>query len=151
MAYVYAERIVREQSVDYEIASDIVRNRFVTLILVSIVYFIAVVIGLILLVIPGIYIGARLSPALPASVLDEYGVSDSLSVGWDIGQGNVLKLLGIFLLTVVVPGILFSGAAVAAGFDVAQNPVFSLALSPVGAVFSAIGELALARVYIENY
>lgn len=151
MAYVFAERTIRDQPVDHEYASGIVRDRFLTLILVSIVYTIAVFIGLILLIIPGIYIGARLSPALPASVLDNYDVSDSLSVGWDIGQGNVLKLFGIFLFIVIVPALLFSGLVASFGLDVAENPVFILALSPVGAVFSAIGELALARVYIENY
>jgi len=149
MSYVYAEHKLRGESSDPETAASIVREQFLPFIGVTIVYSIAVGIGFVLLIIPGLYIGARLFPALPACVLDRYSLSDSLSVGWDIGGDNLLKLLGVFLLRAIPSLFISIVGAVAVGLS--GNLLFLLVTAPVLAFIEAVSQLSVGRVYIENY
>lgn len=149
MSYVYAENKLRDEPSDPETAASIVRDQFLPFLVVFIVYSIAVVIGLALLIIPGLYIGARLFPALPACILDKYSISDSLSIGWDIGGENILKLLGIFLLYVIPSAFVSIVGAVGAGLS--GNLAFLLITAPILAFIEAVSQLSVGRVYIENY
>jgi len=159
VAYMYTERFVYDGDVQggvdglLDTVSD-VASRLLALIGIGLIYIIAVFVGLLLLVIPGIYLGARLVLAFPACVLDDKGVTDSLSTSWDVASGNVLKLVGLGAINVLAAigfGIAASVvAAVVGGLSVLESPVFSLALAPVSAVLSGAVQMAIARVYIEN-
>ena len=151
IAYVYAAAQITGGETTLGDAVNQVAGRFLPLILANIVYSILIGIGAIFFLIPGIYIGGRLAPALPAIVLDEYSTVDGLSVGWDIGDGNVLKLAGIFLVS-LIPTVLTQVAAVAtAGLGVFTNAAFLLGFGVVGSLFNAVSQLSFARVYVENY
>jgi hypothetical protein len=107
-------------------------------------------IGLILLIIPGIYIGGRLILAFPACVLDGKGVSDSLSTGWDVGGGNVLKLVGIFLISAVAVVGLQILAGIFGGFSAVNSPVFLLLTAPITGILGGAVQMGVGRVYLEN-
>lgn len=159
-AYHYTVRFLSGTRIDGSVdeISDIistVTDRLISLIVIAILYFIAVGIGLILLILPGIYIGGRLILAFPACVLDGKGATDSLSYGWEVGQGNVLKLVGIFLINLLavigigaVLGIL--GIASTGGVTSATPPVVALLTAPISAFLGAAVQMAVARVYLEN-
>lgn len=158
-AYHYTVRYLQGTRIDGTVdeISDMittVSDRLVSLIGIGIVYAIAVFIGLILLIIPGIYIGGRLILAFPACVLDGKNMSDSLSTSWEIADGNVMKLVGIFLINVLaiagigvilgVMGIASTGSLSGTGF------VVSLITVPISAFLGAAVQMAVGRVYLEN-
>jgi hypothetical protein len=158
-AYKYTEQFVYSGDVQGGVDEVIdtvseVAGRLLSLIGIFIVYIIAVVVGLVLLILPGIYLAARLVLAFPACVLDEQGVGDSLSTSWEVAGGNVLKLVGLGVLNfVAVFGItIIAGiaAAVVGGLSALEGPLFSILLVPVTALLGGAVQMAIARVYIEN-
>ena len=163
-AYVYAERWVTGADLTGGLNefSDIVTSvtrRFLALLGVALLYLVPTVIGLVLFVIPGVYIGARLSLALPAVVIDDQGVTESLSTSWEVAQGNLLKIVGLVgLLFVGLVGAAIGGVFVAlpvtGAFEAANIPgaetAGSAAIDPILAVVLGAYHVALARVYLEN-
>lgn len=74
----------------------------------SIMYYAMVIGGLILLIIPGIYLALRYSQFAAAIVDKDLGAIESLNYSARLTQGNKMNLLGLFLLCflVVIAGIL---------------------------------------------
>lgn len=141
----YADHLVRldggqDPVLQFGDAFDQALSKVVTLIAIQILYLIAVIIGLILLIIPGIYIGARLSLAIPACVLDDQGVTESLSTSWDVADGNVLKLVAIFFI-LLIPAF---------AIGLIPEPGINVIASPVFAIINGIVYLAVGRIYLEN-
>ncbi|MFC7137377.1 hypothetical protein ACFQRB_14870 [Halobaculum litoreum] len=127
------------------IAAD-VRERYVTLLVVGLAYTFAVVLGLIALVLPGLYIAARLAPALPVAALSDRGIVDSLREGWALGRGNVLRLLGVFLVVFVLQAIA-AGILALISTDLATTGISAVLLNAVsGPILAA----AIAHVYFES-
>lgn len=149
MAYVYVEFAIRGQPADVGAAVIRVLDQILPLLGVSVVYFVSVIIGSILLILPGIYLGARLILALPACVLDGQDMFESLSTGWNMSSGRVLKLVGIFLVG-SIPAI---GSLLVVGSTESHtvDPGAVLLLSaPVFAFINGIQQMAVGRVYFEN-
>jgi glycerophosphoryl diester phosphodiesterase family protein len=69
---------------------------------VSILFGLAIVVGLFLLVIPGFYVGIRLSCAITAYLLTGRGVFASLSYSWRLTAGNFWRLTLIFSVYIVL-------------------------------------------------
>jgi hypothetical protein len=158
-AYRYTEQFVYDGEVRggvdglLDTVSD-VASRLLALIGIGLIYLVAVAVGFLFLVVPGIYLGARLVLAFPACVLDGKGVTDSLSTSWDVASGNVLKLVGLgFINFIALFGVgIFAGilAAVIGGLSAVESPVFTLAIIPVTSVLGGAVQMAVARVYLEN-
>lgn len=123
-----------------------VRERYVTLLVVSLAYAGAVFVGLLLLVLPGVYVAVRLSPALAVATLDDRGVADSLRHGWAIGKGSVLRLGGVFLAMFVLQ------ATVAATLGLISPDLTTSGVPPVAlnAVSAPILAAAIAHVALES-
>jgi len=158
-AYKYTEQFVYSEDVQGGVDEVIdtvsgVTGRLLSLIGIFIVYIVAVSVGFIFLIIPGIYLGARLVLAFPACVLDGEGVTDSLSTSWEVAGDNVLKLVGLGLINIAAAvgvGILTGGAAAATGgLSVLETPLTSILLVPVTAILGGAVQMAIARVYLEN-
>lgn len=126
-----------------------VLDRYLSLLGAFVVYAVAVAIGLVLFVLPGIYVGLRLVLAFPAVVIDDQGAFEGLGTSWDVARGNLLKLLGISILTFLV---LFSTVFAASIVTVASDSLAIVALvgTVVTAVVAPIVQMAYARVYLEN-
>ncbi len=80
---------------------------------------IAVVIGLILLIVPGLILAVGLWPGLFLVMDDELGVMDTLRKAWDMTSGHRLQLFGLSIvlsllvlagIIVFLVGVLFTGA-----------------------------------------
>lgn len=135
-----------------------VARRIPRLIGIGIIAGIATFVGTIFFVLPGIYIALRLGLAAVACVVDDLGVSDSLSTSWEVADGNLLKLFAIQLATGVVSMVAFAVVLLALGGGVdtfVQNDqqllfeVF-LGLVPLSAVLGPLSSMAVGRVYLEN-
>jgi uncharacterized membrane protein len=97
---------------------------------VHVLSMIAFVLGLILLIVPGLILLVGLAPGLFLVMDDELGVMDTLRKAWDMTDGHKLQLLALgvvlFLLTLLgvlafIIGVFFTGAfaslIVAAAYD----------------------------------
>ena len=117
------------------------------LLFIGIVQSIVVSLGFLLFVLPGVYLGARLSLAYPACIIDDRSPLDSLCDSWAISKWNVPKLVGIglFPLLLVVLYLFFLG-----GNIVPARPSYLIFVIPIAASISGAQTLAYARVYLEN-
>ena len=118
------------------------------LVLIGIFHTLVLIVGLLLFVIPGIYLGARFSLAYTACVIDDNGPFESLSKSWAVSADNVPKLVGLVcfalavgLVTLVLPGGNLTGPIIA---------FILLFVIPVYALASGALELAFGRIYVEN-
>lgn len=145
--FAYAEVQSRATSIGDEIGR--VLGQLLSLVGATLIYFVAVTIGLILLIIPGIYLALRLSLAFPAIVIDDENAFDGLGTSWTVAKGNLLKLFGISLLAFVA---LFSTGLVAGVVGGLFESVAAVAAlsAVVTAVVSPIVQLSYGRVYLEN-
>jgi len=87
-------------------------RKFIKAFLAGLLYAIVVVIGICLLVIPGIYLALRLQFYIPFIVDEDAGIMESLKRSWAITDKQVTKLLlvmlamiGIILLGLILLGI----------------------------------------------
>ena len=154
-AYKYVERFLAGEQVEGSVGEVLdtassVLGRLLSLVGILIVYVIVVGIGFVLFVLPGIYLGARLSLSFPACVLDRQRAFESLSTSWDVAHGNVLKLVGIFLINAFAAiGVAIFGALLG-GPDTIENPLFLALFAPLFALLNGAAQMAFGRVYLEN-
>lgn len=145
--FAYAEARDRTTTIGDEVGR--VLGRLPSLVGATVIYAALIAIGLVLLIVPGIYLGLRLSLAFPAIVIDDEGAFDGLGTSWDVAEGNLLKLLGITLLAFLVA---FSTTFVTALVGAAAESVAIVAVvsAVITAVVGTIVQLSYARVYLEN-
>jgi hypothetical protein len=121
-----------------------------------VIFTVAVAVGLILFVIPGVFLMMRLEFYPIAIAERDYGPIEALKYSWEITQGCVWNLIrfhlavaGIMIIPVILAGILiFLEAGVLAmsakiSFTLAAS-LISIALAPILALF---GELAWIHCY----
>lgn len=148
---------VAGRATDLAETAEAVARRLLSLVAIAIVSGILTGVATLFFIIPGIYVGLRLSLAPAACVIDDLGIGDSLSKSWDIAQGNLLKLLGIQLATGLVSVSVLAFLVVATGSAATLTEPGSSALfvpfvllAPVTAVVGPITQFAIGRVYLEN-
>lgn len=157
VVHVTAADKVSDRVPDLANNAEAVVGRLLALVGIAIVSGILTFVAALFLIIPGIYVGLRLSLAPAACVIDDLGVGDSLSESWDVAQGNLLKLLGIQLATGLASVAVLAVLVVATGSGAALTEPGTSALfvpfvllAPVTAVIGPITQFAIARVYLEN-
>ena len=79
-----------------------IRPRIGELILISMNVGVRVMLGLMLLIVPGIVLALRYSLAIPVAVLEEVGVSDALSRSATLTKGHLGRVLVIYVLLFVL-------------------------------------------------
>ncbi len=87
-------------------------GRYLYFLVTSIIVSVAVSIGLVLLVIPGIYLAVKLSLAPVEVVVGKKGVVESLKSSWDATNGNAWGVLfagAAMLIAVVIISLIFTG------------------------------------------
>lgn len=111
-------------------------------------YFLVVIIvglGLVALIIPGIWLAVKLSMAFPAVVFERTGPFAAIGRSWALTKGNWWRVFGtllvVFLISFVLQIVL---AAVAGGLLAAGDSVSELA---VAIVLTLVNLLALALTY----
>lgn len=77
----------------------------VATIAVSVIGFVAVAIGFIFFIIPGVYLAVSLVFAQPVVILEDASVIEALQRSWTLTAGNRIRLFALGLLFVVAGGI----------------------------------------------
>lgn len=106
-------------------------------------------VGLLLVILPGIYLTVRFALVPAAVMVDDKGPIDALFWSWSRTKGHWLTVFG-FMLVMAVPGILFVALLyVTVGFQVAaRNPVlYSLVAGVLVAPFAALNAGGIAVMY----
>lgn len=173
MAYVYTEAERRGESTSAGDAASRVAGQFLPLVVVWLLFVPVFLVGLVLFVLPGLYLGGRLLLAFPACLLDRQGPFDSLSTSWKLTRGVSLRPVGVLVgsaVTFVVLAFALSIVQVAIfgalGVDLAATQTFEETtalledptLALINAVFQAIAlavpigavQVAAARLYLQR-
>ena len=108
----------------------VVLSRLSTLLVAAVLYSSAVGVGLLLLVVPGLYLAVRLSLTFPAIVIDDLGPVEGLRAAWNRSADRLLEVGGV-VLSAAVLGVLvnllpYIGVLIT---TLLVLPVFSLALA----------------------
>jgi hypothetical protein len=82
-----------------------VRPRLPALIAAGIVAGLGIAIGLVLLIIPGLFLLTRWSLVSPAVVVEKRSAGEALSRSWELVKGNSWTMFGIIIVTVILAGI----------------------------------------------
>jgi hypothetical protein len=124
------------------------------LFVLGICYAIAVTVGLVFLILPGLYLLVRLSLAFPAAVVDRRGVVGSLREGWRRSSGNVVRI-GSVVAVPILANLVFnqvrlsaSGSTLQAAVD--PNPIVLVADLVLFTVVYSLVAVALAYVYVDE-
>lgn len=116
---------------------------------VSFLSAILVLIGLIFILIPGIYIAVRFTVASQAAVLERQGVTDSLRRSWNLVQGNWWRVFGIVLVVTILVGVLETLAGRLVGAVAGDVLGTGLSTAVVGILIQPIQAIALTLLYYD--
>jgi hypothetical protein len=113
---------------------------------------IGILLGLVLLIVPGIYLIAIWSLALPALMAEDLSVSESLSRSKALTEGHRLVVLGLMLL-ISIPSMLFvfGSASLAETFwgeNVGEMLVYNVVVNVIAACASVLSSVLMAEAYI---
>jgi hypothetical protein len=109
----------------------------------GIVWFIAVMLGLALLVVPGVIILIRWSVALPVLLARDTGIIESLRFSWRITRGHALLISATFLITLIP----FLAVMVISLLGDYRDPLISIAVESAVSISIIAGWLVQIALY----
>jgi len=83
-------------------ALKLVASKYVTLVLASILGFIINVLGLIALILPGIFLSIKLFYFEQAVLLNNKGIVESLKTSWNVTRGNWWRVFALVILIAII-------------------------------------------------
>lgn len=119
---------------------------------VSILSGLGILVGLLLLIVPGFYLLACWAVAIPALLAEDLGVSQALSRSKDLSEGNKIALLGLMGLIWVPIFLIVVGGGFLAGMffgeGVAGTLAYNSVLEFVSTFAAVLSTVLLAEAYI---
>jgi hypothetical protein len=119
-------------------------------IVIAIAFSIIMTIGMMLLVVPGIFVIVVFAVTVPAYVVEKPGIVGSFRRSWNLTKGNRWRVLGILVILMVILAIVGMVIGAAAGFSVVMGTdlTFVLIVNYVVSAFSAaLMSVAIAVMY----
>jgi magnesium-transporting ATPase (P-type) len=114
-------------------------ERFARLVFLNLILSVIIIVGLVLLIIPGIYLSVRLSFVFYALMIERRSVFDSLNRSWQLTQGHWWKIFRAFLALIVALVPIMIVAFIIAFFDPGgadlESSFITLLISPFLSVF----------------
>jgi hypothetical protein len=132
-------------------------RNFLGLFAVGLLYGLAVVLGLFLLIVPGLIVAVTWSAAVPALIAERVGILDTFGRSAELTRGNRWRIFGLFVvyalvflvITMVVALVAGVASFVAGAWAAGHNPV-ELVTSVISNVLSGlIGATGAAVLYTE--
>ena len=150
---VYLVGADRPGSVERGSTSNSLGVRVLLTLLAAFVAGLAIVVGLLLLVLPGLYLFTRLYLVVPAVMLGDDGPLEALGSSWDRTEGDVLTVAGValavFAVSAVVQLVLLFALTGGASptFELVRTTEFKIAQAGGGLVSGPLGAAAMAVLY----
>lgn len=121
---------------------------------ISILVFLGVVVGTLLLIVPGVMLYCALSVAVPALIEERAGVFGSIGRSYRLTRGSWLQIFVLLILYLIFWTAVSTVFSVAFGVQVfaldADNPAMAAICSALTAtVTSTVGGVMIASLYIE--
>lgn len=128
--------------------------RFVPVLLSSLASGLAVGLGTMLFVVPGLILMCVLAVVIPACVVEKLGVADSFRRSMELTQGNRLRIFLLFLVVgllnaLLVGAVTYALVSPAFSFAVGAMVRLNLALAAASVVPAAFGMVMVAVLYYE--
>jgi hypothetical protein len=141
LAMQFADETLGNRAPDNSIAV-----RLAYTILTGIVMYIAILIGLILLVLPGIFLALKFALAIPAIWIGDQGPIEALSDSWERTGGNLLTIIGVGIIFFLIAMALFvplfavslGGAALSAAAESGAGFLLASPILIVGTIVVAV-------------
>jgi hypothetical protein len=124
-------------------------KKIITIFAVAILSGFAMIAGLILLIIPGIYIACRLAIAVQAAVLEDTGPIDALSRSFTLAKDNVGRVFLIYILYFCLLGGAVGGVYALLGIPMAIVAAFEKSMPAffwISAIVPPIGSFVAGSV-----
>jgi len=153
---VEAVRDVQDGRRDHTIGSlfGSVAPVIVTLLLAGILTGIIVVIGFVLIVVPGLIALTFLAVVAPAVVIERRGVLEALSRSVELVKGNALRVFGVIVVLFVLNFLVSTALNAVAGDSDAGSAIASLVtnilIAPLQAIATTLVYLDLRRIHGEG-
>ena len=93
------------------------------ILVISILMVIGTMIGMILLIIPGIILSLMWTVAIPARVVEHTGITESLSRSRELTRNNRWKILGLFIIYIIIATVISMIVMMPAGVFGPQEPI----------------------------
>jgi len=132
-----AKEAIETGKTTLETGINVAKSRLVDLLLVSIIAGVLVLIGLMLLVIPGLVIGFFLMLAFPAVVIDNLSATDALKKSFELVKSNIGDAI-ILVVGIIVAAFVVGIAAVIIGIIPLLGQLIGIALNAAIAGYFAI-------------
>ena len=97
-----ADRALQGNRPSLSSSISVTTNRIVPAILAFMLLGIAVGLGTMALILPGLYIGIRLFPALPVAALEEVGPIETLKRSWSLSEGETGSVAAVFIVVTLL-------------------------------------------------
>lgn len=117
----------------------------------SVLMYIGIGIGFILLIVPGIYLLIRWSAAIPALVHEQHGILGSLTRSSDLTKGSRWRILGLFIILMVAIWVLqMALGLLAVAVTSFLGTIIATAIAALlSSVTSVVASIAMAVSYVE--
>ncbi len=126
--------------------------RFISVVLVWILFSLIAIAGAILLVIPGIIAYVGLFVALPALVQEEIGATDAISRSWELTSGYRWQILWLIVVAAILYSLVLGAAEAFSGLffgGSAGQLAVAAVTSCATAVLNVLGAALSAALYVE--
>ncbi len=124
-------------------------NEVVTLVLIAILTTLGIVVGTILLIVPGIILACMWAIVVPVCVVERRGTMDCLSRSAQLTKGYRLKIFALFLLVGLATFLIAFVIAGLIGFVTGSEGLALLVASLVASLPVAFGAVMVAIVYFD--
>jgi hypothetical protein len=106
-ALVEAVRDVRDGRADLDVGElySRARARLAALVVAGLLAGVGILLGLILLVVPGLYLLTRWSMIVPVIVLENRSAGESFGRSWELVRGNAWRVFGLIVITLLAAAI----------------------------------------------
>jgi|GEM_PF-1993183 len=132
-----AKEAIETGKTTLETGINVAKSRLVDLLLVSIIAGVLVLIGLMLLVIPGLVIGFFLMLAFPAVIIDSLSATDALKKSFELVKSNIGDAI-ILVVGIIVAAFVVGIVAVIIGIIPLLRQLIGIALNAAIAGYFAI-------------
>lgn len=128
-------------------ASSLVQGRYATIFGISLLTGLGIFAGIILLVLPGLFLAARWFVSVPAMFAEDGHITESISSSWHMTQPHYLPIIALILLifTPVFAVIIFT--LLATNPDLAITPLESFIVNVAIAITTVAGWMASVSTY----